>query len=348
MKICIIGAFGFDMLDQTTGGQPVKTRQLFGLLASFYGKENVSYIETYNWRSHPLQLLIKVLGEAKRNEVMIMLPAHNGVHIFARVLTMCRKLFRLRIHYDVIGGWLPDVSEKNALLQKKLKSFDGIWVETTSMKEKMDAQGYENVTVVPNFKDLPSVEIKNNSQLNAPPYLVCTFSRVTEKKGITDAINAVTEVNRKAGKVVYRLDIYGPIDEAYRNEFEKLLSVHAEHVRYCGVVSPDHSTQVLKEYYALLFPTKYFTEGVPGTLIDAYSAGVPVISAMWMNYKDIFIEGVTGWGYEFDNYSQFVELLEKASVHSEDFLRMKETCSLEADKYHPNSAMKIIRGLLEE
>mgnify|MGYP002519543662 CR=1 FL=1 len=30
-----------------------------------------------------------------------------------------------------------------------------------------------------------------------------------------------------------------------------------------------------------------YTEGVPGTIIDAYAAGLPIISAKWLNYGDI-------------------------------------------------------------
>jgi hypothetical protein len=55
---------------------------------------------------------------------------------------------------------------------------------------------------------------------------------------------------------------------------------------------------VLKDYFALLFPTHFYTEGIPGTVIDAYAAGIPVISAKWESYSDVIDEGVTGIGYK--------------------------------------------------
>lgn len=38
-----------------------------------------------------------------------------------------------------------------------------------------------------------------------------------------------------------------------------------------------------------------YTEGIPGTLIDAYCAGVPVVSALWLNYVGVFEDEVTGY-----------------------------------------------------
>lgn len=50
-----------------------------------------------------------------------------------------------------------------------------------------------------------------------------------------------------------------------------------------------------------MFPTHFYTEGIPGTIIDAYAAGVPVISAKWESFDDVIEDYVTGIGYEFNN-----------------------------------------------
>lgn len=51
------------------------------------------------------------------------------------------------------------------------------------------------------------------------PLRYCTFSRVTKTKGILDAIKAIHLVNKRAGEKICTLDIYGPIDEAFKDEF---------------------------------------------------------------------------------------------------------------------------------
>lgn len=46
------------------------------------------------------------------------------------------------------------------------------------------------------------------------------------------------------------------------------------YIKYCGTVSFDKTTEVLKEYFALVFPTRFYTEGIPGTIIDAFASGL--------------------------------------------------------------------------
>lgn len=65
-------------------------------------------------------------------------------------------------------------------------------------------------------------------------------------------------------------------------------------IHYGGVISFDHTTEVLKDCYALLFPTCYEGEGFAGTLIDALAAGVPVIASEWRYNSEIVIPGTTG------------------------------------------------------
>ena len=55
---------------------------------------------------------------------------------------------------------------------------------------------------------------------------------------------------------------------------------------------------VIKGYYMLLFPTHFTTEGIPGTIIDSYAAGVPVIASKWDGFNDVIDNGVTGIGYQ--------------------------------------------------
>ncbi|MFR3494185.1 MAG: glycosyltransferase [Blautia sp.] len=54
-----------------------------------------------------------------------------------------------------------------------------------------------------------------------------------------------------------------------------------QYIRYKGMVPFNQSTEVLKNYDALLFPTYYEGEGFAGTIIDAFAAGLPVIASDW-------------------------------------------------------------------
>lgn len=96
-----------------------------------------------------------------------------------------------------------------------------------------------------------------------------------KEKGIEDIIHAVEDINEKYGSKKFALDIYGQIDEGYRDSFESMIKKFPDYIRYCGTVPFDKSTEALKNYFALVFPTRFYTEGIPGTIIDAYASRCP-------------------------------------------------------------------------
>lgn len=342
MKLCIIGAFGFDMLEQTTGGQPVKTRQLYYTLCDYYGKENVSYLETYGWKSAPYKMLKNVLKAAKHHDTLIMLPAHRGVQIFARLLVYCKRKYGIKIYYDVIGGWLPEKTENDKRLRKQLREFNGIWVETENMKKSLTEQGFTNVTTIPNFRSMKILSPEELTKHQGYPLKMCTFSRVMREKGIETVVDAVRYLNDGLGHTAIRLDIYGPVNPADAVWFEGLKSKLNDDIMYKGCVDPSMSSTVLRNYFCLLFPTHFFTEGIPGTIIDAYAAGVPVIASKWRSFHDVVDDGKTGFGYEFDDSNMLGEVLMRVINEPQLIENMKTACLKKARFFHSDYALQVL------
>lgn len=172
------------------------------------------------------------------------------------------------------------------------------------------------------------------------PLKLCTFSRVMKEKGIGEAVKAVEAVNKKLDKTVYCLDIYGPVDSSQANWFLQLQSNFPEYIRYCGTVPFDKSVEVLKNYYALLFPTYYDGEGVAGTLIDALAAGVPVLASDWRYNKEVVKDGFTGYLIPArDNEilkNKLIDIFENQVQWNEK----KINCIHEAEKYLTSNVVK--------
>lgn len=343
-KIGVIGAFGFRTMD--TGGQPVKTRSLYYGLIEHYGVDNILFLETMGWTRKPVSMVFQLLDLIRKCDILIMLPAQNGVYVFSRILIHAQKKGKL-VFYDVIGGWLPELTQRNKKLRANLLRFDGIWVETEQMRMDLAAQKFDNVMVVPNFKDLHPLSNDELTIHRSYPLPLCTFSRVIKEKGIEDAIDAVIKINTQHGMTVYKLDIYGEIGEAYRDEFRSKQNDFPPYISYKGVASPDKSVETLMDYYLLLFPTHYPTEGVPGTLIDAYCAGIPVISALWRNHIGIFDDGVVGCGYELGNTKAFIDCLEYAASHIEEVNMMKFACLQKAASFSKTVVMGQIVEMIQ-
>lgn len=164
-------------------------------------------------------------------------------------------------------------------------------------------------------------------KVNARPIRLCTFSRVMKEKGIEDAAQAVYELNRETDKK-YLLDIYGQIDSRQTEWFETIIKKYADSIEYKGTVPFEQSTNVLKNYYALLFPTYYSGEGFAGTLLDAMAAGLPIIASDWKYNNEIVNKNI---GRLFNVHD--INELKKQILSLKDVHAMKKAALAECRKY---------------
>ena len=338
MKVGIVGHFGGN--EVFLDGQTVKTKNLYCALQEVFSPDDIQKLDTYGYKKNIISFFcktVRLIGSCKN---VVMLPDENGVRVFVPLYGMLNVFLKRKLHYAVVGGWLPVFMKKHKLVRWFAKRLTGVYVETSSMKTALEEMGFSNVVLLPNFKYLDTLSEAELEYNVTPPLRLCIFSRIMEQKGVEEAIAAVSAINAAAEQTVYELDLYGPIDPGYVARFEQLQKTFPAYIRYMGTIQSEKSVQALKQYFALLFPTKFYTEGVPGTLIDACAAGVPVITSLWVNYKDVFTEGVTGWGFEFGNFEQFQELLEKAAADPVGFSKMKVTALGEMKKYQPQQAIQ--------
>lgn len=335
-RICVCGAFR--LWDVPKGGQEVKTCILADALEAKYGK--IYRIDTLAKNSRikmPFQLLLAMITCTD----VVILPAHNGLVVLSKLLSKLNKLFHRRLHYSVIGGWLQDLLPNHPDVMKALHDFTGIYVETKTMMDALQKLGFTNVYVVPNCKPLSIIKKNDLETSYSEPYKLVTFSRVTEKKGIGTAANIVMKLNKKYGRKVFSLDIYGPVDPGEDESwFADLRKSFTDAIAYRGNAPFDRSVEILSGYFALLFPTQYFTEGIPGTIIDAYAAGVPVIASKWKSFADVVEDGVTGLGYNFNTTTDLEEIMEKIITGPYIITDLKQGCIRKANDFLPQNAIK--------
>lgn len=339
-KIAIIGHFGGR--EYFTDGQTVKTKILWDEL-SLATDRRLYRVDTYDRRHRPLRLLFRSLWAFLTAGDIVVLLSRNGMRMYFPILSFLSRVFGKRVYHDVIGGNLDASVTKYPKFKKYLNSFRVNWVETQGLKERMEAMGVTNCRVIPNFKRLDLQAIPAEGGFTEP-YRFCTFSRVIREKGIEDAIAAVTAVNARHGRTVCRLDIYGKVDESYTEDFAKAVADAGETVCYKGVVPYDQSVKALSGYYALLFPTYWDGEGFPGTIVDAFSAGLPVIATRWNCNEEIITHGVNGFLYDRKTQS-LADLLEKAMDGVGTWEAMQRNCLASARDFQPD---RYIREMLRE
>jgi len=97
---------------------------------------------------------------------------------------------------------------------------------------------------------------------------------------------------------------------------------------------------------ALLFPTYYEGEGMPGTIIDAFSAGLPVIASDW-KYNTEIVSDNTGIIFKTGNISDLVRCLIELADYPDNIIKKKPYCLKEANRYDPDKVILELFNRLE-
>ncbi|MBQ0062666.1 MAG: glycosyltransferase family 4 protein [Prevotella sp.] len=344
--VCILGNFDFG--NDTCSGQIIKTR----MIAEEIGKriQEVTLSDTAGGLKFLLKLPYIIFTLLIKHKNIIILPAQNGIHIIPLFLVGLNVFFRRKLHYVVIGGWLPDFLQQYWHLRIILKGIDVIYVETDKMKKRISKIGLSNTLVMPNCKSLniltpKEVEAHDNKDKNSFPLKLCTFSRVMKEKGIEDAVHAVIQCNTELGFEAFSLDIFGKIINSEHIWFDNLMKNVPKYISYGGQIGYTESTDKLRTYYMLLFPTYYSGEGHAGTLIDALASGLPVIATDWHDNTTIITDGETGFITPIKDAKRMAQKLIYIYNNPELIHKMRYNCIEKAQDYVPD---KIITILINE
>ena len=293
-----IGFIGRIDPDETmVDGQTVKTRTLYRYMVRRFGASNIRAVDTLDYHHQGGRVVRELIRCLHACDDVVVLLSSGGRR--APILWLASSVLGVRIYHDLIGGSLADDVEADASgrLVRYLNSFEVNWVETRALADRLRALGVRNVSRLPNFKDVDDVDVDPTAPRERPRRL-CTLSRVTPEKGIDNAVRAVAAINGD-GPPVVTLDVFGPIEPSYEERFRRLVD-SVPHVRYAGRVPPERAAAAVSGHFALIFPTEWTGEGVPGTIIDAMHAGLPVVASRWRYYCEMLQDGVTGLSYDFD------------------------------------------------
>lgn len=343
-KIAIIGHFGG--YEEILDGQTVKTKILYQELTEAAGWQ-IQKVDTYYKRKNPVKLLWQTAKCLLTVRDVVVLLSGKGMRFYFPLLSFCSKVFHTRVYHDVIGGNLAGYVRKYPAFRKYLNSFAVNWVETRKMQKELTEQGVTNVDVVPNFKRLNCVEETSLRQWTDAPYRFCTFSRVMQEKGIEEAIAAIEQINTAAGKLVCQLDIYGRVDAGYQERFDRIMKTATPAVRYCGMVPYDKSVEAICHYYALLFPTYWRGEGFAGTIVDAFSAGLPVIASDWGSNSEIVENGIEGLLYPSREVQTLTQAVQWAVENPQAMYTMAKNALLAAERYQPDAYIRKMIAVIE-
>lgn len=341
MKKYKVGACGnFDLDPSFLNGQVIRSCSIMSEVEKKMGTEQVKKISYTSWKKNPLKTFVAFVRLLAESENVILFPDLRAIYALVPLASLFKLLFNTKVYYNVIGGWLPDFLKEQKLIAFFVRKLDGLFVQTKVLSQELNGLGVQNTTVFPNFKRIRVFDESQLVQDYSKPLSLVFMSRVTDRKGVTELVNAIHQINENGIK--YTLDIYGSIQEGYEEEFANLQSGFGDAIEYKGQVDPLKTSDTMFGYFLHVFPTTYYTEGYPGSVLDALSAGVPTLSARWQSYEDVLVEGKTGISFTMRDWEEMKAKLLDIYEAPETVCAMRAHCIEAAKQYAPEKIINII------
>lgn len=299
---------------------------------------NLISVDTDNYSRNFFSITIKILKNLKKADCIVICSSSPGA---AKLLKFLRIIhYKKDIYYFVAGGIIGNKIAEGKYDIRNYKNLTKIYVESVALKNQLNELGLNNIEQMNNFRYIESF---NNNYLKTNEFKFVFWARVIKEKGIEDAIEVVNRLNENTANHVI-LDIYGQCEETYLN---KIKSLENNNIHYQGSITPNgiKEYETLSKYDVLLFPTHYYTEGLPGTIIDAYIASLAVIASNWKYAKEYIKDGVNGYIFEFDNKNDFYEKTLQV-LDKDKIAHFKEESFKITEKFNAENVLKSFKDNL--
>ena len=209
-KVFYIGCF-----PPPFGGATIKNAVLYNELKKYM---EISAFDTSYSKSSSLGLYLKLLlflFKNRNNKGIICISSLSLIKL-TKFLQVFNKSILKKITVFVIGGIFHTCIREHIGNPYIYNQYKNIYVESCLIKESLDKFGFNNISVIPNFRNLPV----NNEFTDSPPgkILRCVFmSKICEDKGIKIILEA-DKILKSTG-TDYSVDFNGHIDNKIQNYF---------------------------------------------------------------------------------------------------------------------------------
>jgi len=268
-------------------GESIKNHTMIARFREVYDKVLVFNIVGVKHRPWRVMKLVFFLFHYSQAKIVVSASTRFTYDVFR----FLRLLGRNNVYYWVVGGVFPQLIDKNHYNPAVYRRLKGIFVQSPRMVADLEKKGISNAIYVSNSKRIdyqPAIVARDCNKVR-----FVFLSRVHPSKGCPLIIESAKWLNANGYHDRFSVDFFGAIDACYP-EFEPSIK-EIDNVNYRGFLTLDKDGyDTLAQYNMMLFPTFWSGEGFPGIVIDAFTAGLPVLASDWNFNPDLIEDGVTG------------------------------------------------------
>lgn len=334
----VLGYFG--NFSKKLDGQTVKTRYLYEAVKKL--DTNVAFFDTESLKhrkSNYIKLILLIINSKK----IFYLPAHNNLSKFFPILFSLSQFFSIKIYYFMIGGWLSTFLKDKPSITKKLRKIERVFCETEIVKNELLVDfKFENLDYFPNFRRFSHTPILK--EINPTCVKLVYVGRINEGKGILDLFKLESMLADESIDN-YSISLYGQIDSKFEDRFNQALAL-SNKVFYKGVLNPNDIYKEIQAYDLMIFPTHFFTEGLPGTVLDAFISGLPIIASEWKHAREFIKDNVNGFIYSFDDFMQLKKKVSEILTTPELLKEKKREAYQSSYMFSEDRAIEILKKIV--
>jgi len=185
---------------------------------------------------------------------------------------------------------------------------------------------HANIVVVPNSVKLP---LLSNRVYNSENISILFLGLIGERKGLFDLIKVFMRLLTDGNNIVLNIGGNGDTTKLLTAIFDLGINKHAN---YLGWVSEEERDRLFRETDIFVLPS--YAEGMPMSILEAMSYGVPVISTIVGGIPELIEDGETGL---LVNPGDIDMLYEKMNdlIHNDEYRKkLGENGRLKIEKNH--------------
>lgn len=274
------------------GGTSVSFRSLVDALEA-RGDVSVRVVNTGGVRGRGLAsvaALFRLAGRTARElrgvDVVALFASTTGLHVLAPLFSRLARRGAVPLIIRKFGGtdFFDYTPPRRASILWGLRGADLYLAQTKALVERAKGAGLAYVEWHPNSRPMPELPDEDKSGERTCRRFVF-LGQIRGVKGVRELAEAAELF--PAGVTV---DVYGTLGF----DIKEAELTAAARLDYRGPANPDEVHDILSSYDALVLPTYHEGEGYPGVVLEAYGAGLPVVSTRWRAIPELVDNGVTG------------------------------------------------------